>query len=576
MGAHEGDDLTCFHRAIAEGDPRHAAHHLAGLVAEGASPQARACVQQLLAACEGKASDPVELAPLGENVYFGMVVLRAILLAHSGRAHEGLPLVLRAQAVVPDVDLIAWTDGWVTDDVVKALDLDDVVQGAFKISPHHPYTERVIQMLVRTLSTREPHGSLALATARLVRLTGDLDRAISVAEDAHRRGPSYFTCVARGAAYREASRYAEAIRAYEDAVAIEPNDDAVRLDIGDLSIAAGDPERAARAYAEVLTKDPRHEWAWPSQLYLLARDGDEAARHELGRLSAGENTRAQDLFAKLEPYLFDLRPPRASCVQIAHDAIARGAAPTVLTISSIEPPSALATFRDTLARRFDPSKIAVHFKIPTPDPRLPRGPVAWQVWTYEQGGALSEHAAPALPAPRGDVASAIGELAASRYEPRRWATSARDLAKRLGEGAVKDVLAVLAHPPPAPEGAPLGEWRFRVQVAAAFVACRVGWASAPAWPASLGGRASRALLDGPLDWSTSAAIVALSELALEEPDLGATIASLLAPLVVTPASPIHYGCAVHPAVYCILRLQAVPDDVRSRALTLRKLFDTEE
>ncbi|MBS2014152.1 MAG: tetratricopeptide repeat protein [Deltaproteobacteria bacterium] len=576
MGAHEGDDLTCFRRALAEGDRRHAAHHLAGLVAEGASPEARACLRDLLGACEGKADDPVELAPLGENVYFGTVVLRAILLAHAGRAHEGLPLVLRAQAVVPDVDLVAWTDGWLTDAAVAAIDIDDVVQGAFKISPHHPYTERVIQMLVRILSTREPHGSLALATARLVRLTGDLDRAISIAEDAHRRGPSYFTCVARGAAYREASRYAEAIAAYEDAVAMEPNDDAVRLDIGDLSIAAGDTERAARAYAEVLTRDPRHEWAWPSQLYLLARDGDEAARHELGRLSAGGNTRAQDLFAKLEPYLLDLRPPSASCVQIAHDAVARGAAPTSLAISSIEPPSAIATFRDVLSRRFDPSGVAIEVTIPTPDPRLPRAEVEWRVWTYEAGGSLGTMAAPALPAPREEVAGAIGELARTRYEPPGWSSTARDLAKRFGDAAVNDVLATFAFPPPAPEGAPLGEWRFRVQVAAAFVACRLGASSGAAWAPSLGGRAARTLLDGPLDWSTTAMIVALAELAREVPDLGAPIASLLAPHVVAPTSPIHYGCAVHPAVYCVLRIPAVADDVRSRALALRKMFDAED
>lgn len=580
MSDHAGDDLTCFRRAMAEGDRGHASHHLAGIVAEGASSEARRCVSEFLAACEGKPEDLLDFAPLGENVYFGVVVLRAIFLAHTGRAHEGLPFVLRAQPVVPDVDLVAWTDGWLTDAVVAAIDIDALVQGAFKISASHPYTERVIQMLVRILQTREPHGSLALATARLVRMTGDVDRAIAIATDAHRRGPSYYTCVARGAAYREVGRWAEAIEAYEDAVALEPDDDAVRLDIGDLSISAGDTERAARAYAQVLVKDPRHEWAWPSQLYLLARDGDDAARRELGQLATGGNHRAQDLFGRIEPYVTDLQPPSASCIQSANDAVARGYTPSALAVSSLEPPSAIATFRETLTRAGkDVSGVSISFgNIPTPDPRVPRARVEWQLWKYgtDANGEMSTTAAPALAPPRPEIAGAIAEIASSRFEPARWSASARALAQRFGDGAVTDVLATMAFPPRGPDGAPIGEWMFRVQVVAASVACRLGGAAnAPSWSSSTGGRAARALLDGPFDWSTTAMILALAELAREVPDLGRPIAALLEPLVELPTSPVHYGCVVRPVVYCILRIPAVADAVRARAHVMRKEFDAE-
>jgi tetratricopeptide (TPR) repeat protein len=563
---------------MAEGDRRHASHHLAGLVAEGASPDAKECVRTFVAACEGQPEDLLDFAPLGENVYFGVVILRAIFLANRGRAHEGLPFVIRAQAVVPDVDLVAWTDGWLTDSVVAQIDIDALVQGAFKISPRHPYTERVIQMLVRILETREPHGSLALATARLVRMTGDVDRAIAVAEAAHRRGPSYYTCVARGAAYRECGRLKEAIAAYEEAVVLDPSDDAVRLDIGDLSIAAGDTERAARAYAEVLTKDPRHEWAWPSQLYLLARDGDDAARRELGQLSIGGNHRAQDLFGKIEPYVTDLLPPGASCIQSANDAVARGYTPSALAISSIEPPSAIATFRETLVRAGKSPDVSISFgELPTPDPRLPRARVEWQIWTYAKDGGLGTQASAALPPPRPDLASAMAEIANTRYEPARWSASARALAKKFGDASVKDVLATLAYPPRGPDGAPIGEWMFRIQVVAAFVACRLGDATTAAtWPASVGARAAHSLLHGPLDWSTTAGILAVTELAREVSELGKPVAALLEPLVTTPTSPIHYGCCVRPAVYCVLRIPAVADDVRARALATRKEFDSEE
>lgn len=577
MSVHAGDDLTCFRRAMAEGDRRHASHHLAGLVADGASADARQCLSEFLAACDGKPEDLLDFAPLGENVYFGVVVLRAIFLAHAGNAHEGLPFVLRAQAVVPDVDLVAWTDGWLTDAVVARIDIDSMVQGAFKISPSHPYTGRVIQMLERILESREPHGSLALATARLVRMTGDVERAITIAENAHRRGPSYYTCVARGAAYREIGRWTEAIKAYEDAAELQPDDDAVKLDIGDLSISAGDTERAARAYAQVLVQNPRHEWAWPSQLYLLARDGDDAARRELGQLATGGNHRAQDLFGKIEPYVSDLQPPSASCIQSANDAVARGYTPSALAVSSLEPPSAIATFRETLARAGkDVSGVSISFSnVPTPDPRIPRAKVEWQVWKYGTGENATV-ASPAVAPPRPEIAGAIAELANSRFELSRWSASARALAQRFGEGAVTDVLATMAFPPRGPDGAPVGEWMFRVQVVAAFVACRLGGAtSAASWASSVGGRAAHAIVNGPYDWSTTAMIIALVELAREVPDLGRPVAALLEPLVEVPTSPVHYGCVARPVVYCILRIPAVADAVRNRALVMRKEFDAE-
>lgn len=557
---------------MAEGDRRHASHHLAGLVAEGASDDAKECVRTFVAACEGQPEDLLDFAPLAENVYFGVIVLRAIFLAQRGQAHEGLPFVLRAQAVVPDVDLVAWTDGWLTDPVVAQIDIDALVQGAFKISPSHPYTERVIQMLVRILQTREPHGSLALATARLVRMTGDVERAIAIAEAAHRRGPSYYTCVARGAAYRECGKLQEAISAYEDAVALDPNDDAVRLDIGDLSIAAGDTERAARAYAEVLTKDPRHEWAWPSQLYLVARDGDDASRRELGQLATGGNHRAQDLFGKIEPYVTDLHPPGASCIQSAYDAVERGYTPSAMSVSSIEPPSAEAAVRVTLARAGKPSDVSITWDVPTsPDPRVPRARVDFELWTY--GTPLQAHARPALAPPRAEVAGAIAEIASTRYEASKWSKGARELARRFGEGAVKDVLGTMVHPPAGPDGAPVDEWMFRVQVVAAFVAARLGDAAPTSWATSTGGRALASLLGGPIDWSTTAGIIAATELAREVPDLGKPIAALLSPLVEEPTSPIHYGCVVRPVVYCILRIPAVADDVRRRAVAIRKELD---
>ena len=50
MTAHAGDDLACFQNALAQRDGGYAVHHLAGLVAEGATAQTRAAVADFVAA----------------------------------------------------------------------------------------------------------------------------------------------------------------------------------------------------------------------------------------------------------------------------------------------------------------------------------------------------------------------------------------------------------------------------------------------------------------------------------------------------------------------------------------------
>ena len=75
----------------------------------------------------------------------------------------------------------------------------------------------------------------------------------------------------------------------------DPNDLAARLDIGDLSIEVGDFDAALVAYAEVLEREPEHDWALPSTVYLLWRqEGDTEARAHLGDLAAsgGAGSRA--------------------------------------------------------------------------------------------------------------------------------------------------------------------------------------------------------------------------------------------------------------------------------------------
>ncbi len=561
MGGHHGDDLECFRRAMAENDLGHAVHHLAGLASEGRSARVDAAIGDFAAA----ATSPLDWVPLGEKVFVGEVVVRAVLLARLGRHTDAVPLLFMAQSARPEADFLAWAEEWFADPAcIEAITLDDAVSTAMRVATHPELAPRVLALLDILRRTREPHGPLALTVARLVRLSGEIDRAIAIAEEEHGRAPSYFTSIARATAHRERGDVARALEAYRDAIAFEPGDLSARLDIGDLALETGDLDVAAHAYAEVLEREDKHEWAWPSQMYIVAREGDEVGRAVLRALADGGNDRARQLYGKLEPFVVDLEPPNASLVNLALDASSRGLVPTGrVSVSSLEPPSAVAVFRELLG-----TDIAVAFgETAAPDPRLPRGPVAFELWEYD-----GDVARPALPRPRDAVRDAIAKIATQPWVPAKWAQEARSFARTLRPEDVQDVLATMVHPPETPIGAPPHVFRFHVQVAAAFVACRIDEASA--WKDGVRERAMHALLEGPIDWTTTAAIVALTELAAEVPDLASAIrGDLLTPLVEVSKSAVHYGCVIRPLVHCLLRFPQTPPELREVLLGLRRDLD---
>lgn len=562
MAGHHGDDLECFRRAMAENDLAHAVHHLAGLASAGRSPTVDAAIADFAAASPA----PLDWVPLREKIFVGEVVVRAVLLARAGRHVDAVPLLFMAQSATPDADFLGWADEWFADPAcVDSVTLDDAVSTAMRVAAHAELAPRVLALLEILRKAREPHGPLALTVARLTRMGGDVVGAIAIAEEEHARAPSYHTSVARAAAHREHGDMAEAIRAYRDALVFDPSDLAARLDIGDLALDAGDLDAAAHAYAEVLEREDKHEWAWPSQMYIVAREGDEVGRAVLRALADGGNDRARQLYGKLEPFVVDLEPPSASLVNLALDARLRGVVPTGrVAVSALEPPTAVAVFREMIGTGVD----VTFGETAPPDPRVAREPVAFTLWTYD-----GDVARPGLPAPSGDVRAAIAKIATQPWVAARWNAQARELATALGPDAVRDVLATMVHPPETPVGAPPDVFRFHVQVAAASVACRLE--ESAEWKGSVRERAMHALVNGPLDWTTTAAIVALTELATEKPDLASAIrGDLLTPLVEISKSAIHYACVIRPLVHCLLRFPHTPPELRDVLVGMRR--DIEE
>lgn len=559
MAEHAEDDLTCFQRAMGKKDWPHAAHHLAGLVAEGRTPTNEAAVELFATSVE----EPLAHAQLGPTPYFGLVVLHAIFAARAGNTARALPLLLQVKALVPQANVLAWGEEWLDDPrVVAGLDLEALGRSIGAAQP--PATELCV-VVDRIRKAREPNGLLTMVLCRLMRTGGDLAGALRIGEEEHARAPSYFTSIARAVVYRNQDRIEEAIAAYRDAAERRPDDVGARLDIGDLLLESGDRAGALEAYGSAMALEPQQSWAWASQLYILALEGDGAARRQLGMLAAGENERAIDLFSRIEPYMSDLEPPGASCVNAVRNAVRQGATVSNMAVSSLEPPSAVMASRRLLLVAGQSPELAISFgELPKVDPRSAVRPVEWTLWKYE--GSVAK---PALAPPPDELRDTIARLAATPYQAKMWSAEARVLAERLGPGAAENVLATMVYPPASQADAAM--WIFRFQVAAAFVACRLG--------AERGEKALGSLLFGAVDWATTAGIIAASELAREVPSLSESLYSRFFALLYENAgridTPIHHGCIGRPLVYCMLRLPDLPGKLRDELTERRDHFETD-
>src|SRR5262249_22510990 len=94
-----------------------------------------------------------------------------------------------------------------------------------------------------------------------------------------------------------------------------------------------------------------------------------------------------------------------------------------------------------------------------------------------------------------------------------WSRAAARAAKSLRPENLPEVIAAMVHPALGPSYLRAWDWYFRVEVAAALIAAHLG--SEP-WADSPRRRALEDVLDGPIDWATTAAVIALLDVALRD------------------------------------------------------------
>ncbi|MGE0787625.1 MAG: ankyrin repeat domain-containing protein [Sandaracinaceae bacterium] len=239
----------------------------------------------------------------------------------------------------------------------------------------------------------------------------------------------------------------------------------------------------------------------------------------------------------------------ASIISVAH-ALERGALLREIACSSIEAPSVLLVVRRVASPRLT---IGVGH-IDDPDPRIARRDVELLLYRYE-----GNEPSPVVDPPPPEAVEAAADLARRPYHLALWSDRARATAASFTEAQIPALAAVMAYPPESP--AHLDEWDavFRAQTAAALLISHVGEG---AWIGSARRSALFDLTDGPVDWSNTAAIIALYDVARRETSTRADVVEHLLELARLPITPPTFQHLIVPAATALLCLGELDDDAR--------------
>jgi tetratricopeptide (TPR) repeat protein len=526
------EDLQTAYRASSDGDLEHAAFHVGAVLK--ADPTDRRAVQlldRLIAKCRETGVDPLTLAPLGKDVWVGTAAVHAYVLHAMGRHRDAIDLLRQAAQADQPTPWWRWAAAWAADpaaaremdgDVAAGvlaravMDADDVAR-----SPLEREALEAAAPALATLAAAHPRSDVTryIHVAALRKL-GRGDEAVRLAAEWEAASPSYMSALSLANARHRAGDIDGAVAAFERAVAHQPDNAPAMADAAEMLAQAGRFAESLAWTERAKASDPDVETSsWVLWHYLM---------HKLGRDPAAME-KLQD-FRRAHPNLREPRPPVAAqfgpysafipeaseaTVNVARDLAEkhdiRKVKLTQLAVTSIEAPSSRLAVERAMGIERNGLTIDVG-EIPSPDPRMPRGPVDWTLWTYDGTTPL-----PGLAPPSARVSEAVAALASTGYDPAAWAAHASHVREALvrlcgsEEAAAQDVLATMVHPPPAPDARDQWTWIRLVQFAAAAILARIdhGWAG------SVRRRALIALVRGPVDWTTEAGVVMLEQVCTE-------------------------------------------------------------
>ncbi|MFL6116772.1 MAG: tetratricopeptide repeat protein [Catenulispora sp.] len=507
------------------GDPEHAADHVAGAIgADPSLPEAHEALAELVARVGGPEA-ALRLFPDTAR-YTGALACRAELLAALGRPDEAVRLLAGVMAAAP---ARPWANvAWLTDPELPArlssVSLSQAVLGLCQglgdpVSEEESAALAPFAAVVQAVVAGDTDPQLAAVASGLARRLDDAERAIAWGEAAVRGGAGPMGAIMLGNALRRFGRAEDAVALWTRTVEQDPSQTYLMVDLAESLAHLGRRSEGLARLEKVVAAEPAHEKAVPALLGMRFED-DGDPRHLLALADHHRAHPNHDYAA----YLLDqhcqgltwvgqVAPATEACVNMLRQLIEAGNLDVSgeMSLSIIEPPSALATLRLMV-----PDLRLSFLEVGDPDPRVPARDVGTAVWRYSGLDAV-----PAVAPPSPQAAALVRDLATPNWS---GPTELYDYAVGLAGVPVTELLGVLAHPP-APQEAPWPDdyatrapdyWVRSVQT----IAC-VGIAHHRAdepWERSERRRILFDLLDGAEDWVCEAAGMALVTVAWAFPE----------------------------------------------------------
>jgi tetratricopeptide (TPR) repeat protein len=579
-------DIRLAQQAFNQGELAQAIFHLSyALSSDPQNQEWLALLEQIIT----HADNPLKLISLEES-NFALVATKAYILARLGDYDTAIYWLVRVLKVISNLSYLPWIVKWLSIPGVVDITESDTIVMLFSVllakmseeEIENPITRNCIESLLPILEELYQGESekelVAFFLASILRKLNRIDEAFKVAHKTYNAYPSWRTAVSVALVYRTRGEIEQAIAFYQQALQHEPTDLSARLDMADLLCSHGRLEEGISYYQQVLAIEPEHPWAYPHYLYyqfFLQRNLSWKEKLQKYAAIAPDNQEAVSLAQELEelftPYVGYLPPPEGEIVKMLSKWDKSAIKPdyedlTALSLNAIESPSSRLAMDIYLKEQFGKNDLTVEVQqIQTPDPRIARSSVDYLLWEYQENNPKRSISPPST-----QVSELIAYLASRHYYLPDWLKETRLIASRLDSDKLVELLGVMVHPPQRPPEIKIWDWIQRVQVAAAFTIAYLD----EGWHNSLRKRVLFSLLLGPMDWTVEAAVVALTQIALEEESAAPEILHLFINLLNSVPKP-GYCPYEYALVCCSLRFPCLHEEFRTYLLKYKQDLEGE-